>query len=342
MNKRIDGLTFTRVVCTFGIITYHSSRIFAGENLNGFFGKWALSAWGNLFVTVFFALSGVGLYLNNHGKINVLEFYKKRVNNVYISFWLVWGVMYITKAVRAKSLFYAGRPFSILLSIIGMDGYAGGAYYFIGEWFLGALIILYMLYPILNFLFMKAKWKTSFLLGICYMVCMKMPGYELSFRSIFTCLVSFWIGMLIGSYIEHINRNWIVLGFTIDLFWHLYTNKFQLDAVTWSIITGISFFVSILIVGELLVPRNRILEETINFLGGISFQMFLVHHLIISKFNDIVNKHQWHTYLEGELKIPVFCALVLFVILCGWVLKLINDKIISTYKRISLKRTEPK
>ena len=44
---------------------------------------------------------------------------------------------------RYKSLFYRGNPASIILSLIGMDGYLAfkiNDYYILGEWFIGCLL----------------------------------------------------------------------------------------------------------------------------------------------------------------------------------------------------------
>ena len=340
MSKRIDGLTFVRVICTLGIIAYHASSMFASGSSDGFFDELVQHSWGNILVTAFFALSGVGIYLNNHSGFSALKFYKKRISNIFISFWLVWGFMYLVSAILSKSIFYAGKPFSIMLSIMALDGYVGGAYYFIGEWFLGALVILYLLYPALNVFILKAKWKTSILIGLCYLICIKMPNYDLGFHNIITCLVSFWTGMLIGSYIETLKENWIVLLFVVDLFWHLYTSKFQLHPTTWSVAIGLSFFIITLIVGEFVVPKSKILLRIVNFIGGISYQMFLLHHLILNKLSGIMSKYGWYGNLRATQRILGFIGVVLFIILCSFALKVINDKMVWGFRRLSGKQTK--
>lgn len=337
MKEKIRGLDFVRAFCIIGIATYHASIIFINESniTNSFFGRLASSGWGNIFVTVFFVVSGFCLVYNNEYPINIKGYYKKRFLSIFISFYLVWLVMFFKNVFVHKSLFYAGRPASILLSFIGMDGYWGGSYYFIGEWFLGALIICYLLYPVLLYGFHKNKWVTSVIVTVLYFIGLKhkIGFWDISFRGVFTCLMSFWIGIMLGQekVNKEIQKSPLVFVVAADVFWHLYTCKVTgLDSTTWSVLMGVTFFIAMCVVGDK-ITKSDLLYKVIKFLSAISYQIFLLHHLIIYKFNSVVKG--MNIEMTRVKTVVLYLMLMIIIIACSWILKKVNDVIVKKLKR---------
>lgn len=83
-------------------------------------------------------------------------------------FYMLWLFLYYKQVCGVKHLFYNGNPKYLLLTLFGMDGYMSYRYtpnyYFIGEWFLGALILLYLCYPLLTWCMEHAKILTTLVL----------------------------------------------------------------------------------------------------------------------------------------------------------------------------------
>ena len=164
-NERILGIEFTRALCAIGIIIYHYFGLSAGTFK--FLYTTANDDWGNMFVTTFFCISGAVLYYN-YPKVNSYKtFYFKRWKSIFPAFYLAYLLFYAFTSFQQHNLFYAGNPIKFIFTILGLDGfflYRIGTYYQVGEWFLGAIILLYVLYPFLSICFNKNPFIIPYLL----------------------------------------------------------------------------------------------------------------------------------------------------------------------------------
>ena len=118
-----------------------------------------------------------------------------------------------------RDRFYNGRPKTMLLSLAGMDGYLSYSYpqnyYFIGEWFLGALVCLYLIYPLLTLCMKYCKILTTLLLGAGTLAFhWNLPFFQIPReRNLIVCLFAFWLGMLFIRYREKLSALWITVIF---------------------------------------------------------------------------------------------------------------------------------
>ena len=159
-KHRIDSFDFMRSVTAWIIVIYHFSGIcnMAPQHANfPIMFTHANGVWGeNTSVNIFFMLSGASLYYN-YPKLkasSLRRYYFGRFKGLFPMFYMLWLFLFYQKATATGNLFYNGSPKTMLLTLFGMDGYLSYRYtqnyYFIGEWFLGALIFLYLLYPLLT------------------------------------------------------------------------------------------------------------------------------------------------------------------------------------------------
>ena len=179
----------------------------------------ANGTWGALFVSLFFMLSGAALYYNwssrmtaFRGKGGVLDFYFKRWLAIFPMFYIAWFIFYLVNAFSFGRLWNWGGPYrKLILTFFGVDGYfmyREMNYYTVGEWFLGAIIILYILYPLLQLGMNKAPLISTFI--IVFLFGLNVARRQIPFFApynewviisdninIITCLMSFWTGMLL-------------------------------------------------------------------------------------------------------------------------------------------------
>ena len=174
-KKHYYELDFIRAVCAVIVVCYHFTcalDIFEIQGFQNILYMYPNGRWGEMAVSVFFMLSGAALIYNYGGrKLNVTEFYKKRWLNLFPMFYVMWVLMYVIKASAAQNGLWGGEPKLLLLSLFGMDGYfyyKQPNYHSIGEWFLGAIIFLYILFPLIKKLFERFRWQTSGVLTICW------------------------------------------------------------------------------------------------------------------------------------------------------------------------------
>ena len=210
----LDQFDFIRAIACLGIVLYHFAVEYGWPDIfNNYVGG---VTYGDIYVTVFFFISGALLFYN-HSKIDDLKlFYKKRALSIFPAFYIAWGLMYIRDVLRYKSLFYRGNPASIILSLIGMDGYLTfkiNDYYILGEWFIGAIILLYILYPLLTWMKKEYKWVTFGLVILFYILSLKINLTGMvSFRMLPSCLISFYAGMLFVEHRKRAEKYWWIAG----------------------------------------------------------------------------------------------------------------------------------
>ena len=142
--SRISGISFTRAICTIGIVFYHYfSR---SKGTFKLLRKTANSTWGFIFVTTFFCISGTVLYYNYPKIYSLKKFYYKRWKSIFPPFYICYFYFFLTEAFNSHKLFSRGHWTKIIYTLLGIDGYLSykiKTYYLVGEWFLGAIIILY-------------------------------------------------------------------------------------------------------------------------------------------------------------------------------------------------------
>ena len=127
-------------------------------------------SWGYSLVTVFFIISGALIYLNNSTLDSVSLFYTKRIKTIYPAFYISY-ISVFTARMCLGGQFTSGKDvYLFALTILGIDGYFSSYvknFYILGEWFLGALIIIYLLYPFILAVF--RKYEKAFLMSIIFL-----------------------------------------------------------------------------------------------------------------------------------------------------------------------------
>lgn len=107
---------------------------------------------GGIGVSLFFMLSGARLMYSYRG---VKSFYTKRIMNIYPMFWIAYATATAIDFMHNRFM-PTGNLITRLISIFAMDGYLCSlgfdfwTYYKLGEWFLGCILILYIIFPILH------------------------------------------------------------------------------------------------------------------------------------------------------------------------------------------------
>ncbi len=277
---------FLRVVSAFGIILYHFSlRVGDGKNAFTFF---ANGDFGTSFVFVFFLLSGGLLYRKYHESLSLKDFYRKRFRSIFPSFWIAFLFFFLSSVLREGRFFYqeGASKTSLLLSVVGMDGYLLYRipnYYILGEWFLGAMILLYLFFPLFLKGMKKCPWALLpvFAFGILLSVLTGFFRIPIP-RNLFTVSFVFCLGMLLFRYpviFENRAIPWIMLPVCIFLYFVEIPGPFS---VFFQIIFSFGLFVILISLGRILMKAG-FLRRFFVFFSGISFQMFLLQSEVIGR-----------------------------------------------------------
>ncbi|MBQ5994996.1 MAG: acyltransferase [Clostridia bacterium] len=288
-KEKLYNVEFMRAVCAMGIVVFHLSC-----HVDGYFKLFFNSAnayWGDVVVVVFFMLSGGMLYLNNSSITSLKKFYYKRFKSVFPVFYLTYLIVFIIQAIQNGTVVKeSAMPFSFLLTFIGMDGYllyAVPNYYILGEWFLGALVILYALYPLLLWGLKKHPVITSSVIVLLYAWVIVHNVFEIRImRNLFSNLLVFYFGMVVFRYKKLlssvpcflISAGLLLFFALVDL--SVFDNLPVRDVITR--IMGVSLFFCLYHIGELLT-QPKPLKVFFEKFGSISYPIFLVQHVIILK-----------------------------------------------------------
>lgn len=219
-----------------------------------------------------------------------------------IDFPLILYLLYIfflrTSFISHKLLFNEGS-FKIVLTILGLDGYLSyriKTYYLVGEWFLGAIIIIYSLYPLV--LWFKNKHIFIFISSNCilYYLMYKTGFFVISqTNNLITCINSFFFGMFIINYKKFVYGNIILLLFSLVLLLFLCLVKINSSFILIMQIQGLSLYIILIIVGKFLM--SKIYSQIFKQISNLSYSIYLFHHRIINDIQGINNPNEWYLHL---------------------------------------------
>lgn len=310
MKERRNEFDLMRALAALCIVLFHYSYAFVQYNVGGEhidFMMHANGTWGALFVSLFFMLSGASLYYNWNGRMTsfsgkggVLDFYKKRFLSIFPMFYIGWAVCYVITVISFNGIRNWGGPYRrLFLTLFGIDGYflyRGLNYYLIGEWFLGAIIMLYVLYPLLQWCMKKIPVTATVILILLF--ALNTSRRYLPFMSkynawvlisdninIITCLLSFWTGMLLGRMGRRMIKTYtaipaLVCALVIMIF------PLPVSTLILSPLLAICFYIVLSAFSMMLDSRmknRKVYDCTVGFLSRYSYPVFLVHHVTIQK-----------------------------------------------------------
>ena len=142
-----------------------------------------------------------------------------------------------------------------------MDGYLRflfniKTYYIMGEWFTGAIIIIYFLYPIILYIFNNYIYVLNIVLISLYVLMIKTKFFLITIRiNPITCIISFCFGML---YIRNkkIFTSRIIL--TTSLIINLYLSFVKLNKTSILLyqIQSFSFLIILINIGEFIMKTK--------------------------------------------------------------------------------------
>lgn len=291
MKKRLFFLDFVKTVACWAVFTVHfnaeTSNMFTLPNQifpsNIFRGVYL----GTFGVSLFFIASGVGLYYSwsNSSDHSLKKFYWKRATALYPMFWIayIWAAIgSLLKYGKLSSASMAYFPFTI----IGMDGnlqamnLVVGKFYLVGEWFLGCLILMYIVAPLLLFLIDYRPLFTLMLSMVCSYVCLipSMPAFMHGDYWFMRRLPELVLGMLFAKYIREPNWKTSAVGGVVFVVSMLSKNLI-LDYVTYDTLICASWFMILAGIAEYV--KITPVEKIVSTVSKYMYAIFLCHHAIM-------------------------------------------------------------
>jgi len=286
-SARLFNLDCIRVIANLLIILFHynvwTEKLLSADLLL----VRNYPALGAIGVSLFLILSGASLSLSTNKEFSTLTFYRKRWLAIFPMFYLVYTCFMLLALLSGNYQFSADRsPLAFGLTILGMDGLFASViptYYLIGEWFLGCIIILYLLFPLVRRCFTASRDMT---LLFCVALVFLLPAYynlplPLQYMPLFR-LAEFVCGMYIlsqmadGNPTGHVRIGLLVLLLALAL-----TLEVQAVAAIRMNIYGILTFICLCY--TLRRTGSKRLANAAALLGRLTYPAFLCHHIILKQ-----------------------------------------------------------
>lgn len=323
-RERVLYLDMIRIIGFLAITAYHFA-VTAGEYnifcpyIDVLVGVEAI-AWGPIALSCFFMVSGAALIYRYEDGLTLKEYYKKRFLGIFPLFWLAYLFAFVIQFYRTKSISRAPR-ISFLLTVIGMDGYLGeyvNNFYLIGEWFLGAIIILYILFPFYRLIMCRCRYILPLVfLGASIWLLYNNPFDMVLEKNPIVCSMYFVLGMLFEMIRKGPNQKAVVIGrraaaaVGVGLYIVVYLierSGHYFDGYHKSFVLSISLYMIVMEVSTWIKPGR--IQEMITVIGRHSFAYFLIHHIFLDCYLQ---------NFSGLVMADIFETMVLFLTSVGFI-----------------------
>ena len=233
---------------------------------------------GDFGSSLFFIVSGASLALTVPPDQSPWQFYKKRAKAVYPLFWLAWVVCFSIRFISQPGYYAGAKTVTLVLTFLGLDnfavaaGWVGMDFACVGEWFLGSILFLYLLFPLLQ----RALRKYPVLTWIITMaVCVPIHLQGWDARLVAVHIPEFLFGMTFMMLKDQVK---LILLFVLGL--GMNNQPFGDEKLICALFSAWIFVLLALVARWLDKPLPRAVCAK---MAKLSYAVFLVHHVIIQR-----------------------------------------------------------
>lgn len=288
-SNRLIFLDVVRVVAVLSIILFHfHPAAFVAGAAPGTVPALTLlrQPLGDLGVTLFIIISATALMTSTGtaGRFSAADFYVKRFLAIFPSYWIAYGVVAVL-LFASRGHWAAGiAPWKFAFTVLGLDGFlfdGRSSHYLVGEWFVGFILCLYAIFPILRRGSMVRPWSTACVVGIVFVVLHRHYGELFALmenRNPLLRLPEFFFGLCFLHHVRPHLGKWAVASVVFVLLMMVWVPP--ISEQVYGIALGVACFCLLSLSAE----HVRIPWPVANFLSVASryaFLAFLVHHQII-------------------------------------------------------------
>lgn len=323
----IEGVNFSRIVGALGIVIFHFSCYC--EPLKRYLYETANCPFGQLWVALFFAVSGACVVRANT-ELTLWPFYKKRWLSIFPVFFVAYLVVFALKIVIYGNWWGTINPWTFPLTLLGIDSYfyyLQPNYSCIGEWFIGAILACYLLFPILRKMLQYAPYTSAILLLIGCWFIPYLPIFIVEpWHNIWVCATIFYLGMLLSQYPALFTSKisltiFGVLALLITFIPLPFKQFAPLSQLIYPTFSGIVWFIVLTQIGKYIESAAQWCSRCMRYLGKLAYPIFLVQHAVISA---VLAKWSTPTFATS---ISVLCLDIALTLLLSDVILNLDEKI---------------
>ncbi|MCQ2789261.1 MAG: acyltransferase family protein [bacterium] len=337
-QQRDTGYDFIRFLAMLMIMVFHfctTCIVDLNFKMNNFFIDKVIFHgnidFGKIGVGLFFMLSGAVLLMTDKGTVG--DYYKRRLKRLYYPLWISFILLFFVSSLVSHKLI-STDIIGTIVTFFGLD-YCGPPWtfwditpcYVIGEWFTTVIILLSVLFPVLKWMFAKARLISTIIIFLIFALNLKlriMTGYGGAFSLTYP-LMFFWLGMCFQYYKKYLNNKIIICNLILLIvlwfvnpthflgFWIL--PSFVFDVLLFTVLYKINF-------------SNWFTK----FICKYNYELYLVHHRIYFLFFSTlltVQSSSLRFVSVGILSITVFCMVSIFIHYLSNKLQKLTTKLIN-------------
>lgn len=289
--KRIVSLELVRVFSCICVLICHFNASVCGWNnglvhtQNLILPSYYFSLYsGDIGVSLFFMLSGASLMLS-YKPNNLKSYYKKRLIAIYPMFYIAWFLAFTYDFLRFKGIGGGTHPLWFLCTLSGMDGYfnmhgvaRAAAFYKVGEWFLGCILLIYLVFPLIHYCLLKRPVLTfivSILLATPFINGAEIYGYKINQYSFFVRIPEIILGMFFVKYNMRDKKS-ILLAIGVSTAFLATLLRHHIPHFFVCVTACMMLFAVLVCIGEKIA--NEKIQSLVIKAGALTYPVFLIHH----------------------------------------------------------------
>lgn len=336
MKRRRTSLDCIRILAMLFIIIFHWNYFCVAQQIttpNILFLTFANGNMGNIGVSLFFILSGASLMYTYREKIPLKSYYKKRFLSIYPLYWVSYAVLFLyIYGIRHVPMIYSKKL--LIFSFLGMDGFLNykiPMYYIVGEWFVGCIVLIYLIFPLIHRWIIKAPAVTATVTLCLYLLFIHFYPFEMDIAHFpLSRIPEVMFGMYFVKYYDCFGekkpsfaRSLVILAVSgISLLIAFFVPIKGITAPYVDIWLGISSFLFLYILVQPVERFENRAVRLIFLLSKYSYGIFLVHHIMIGEF---LSRYTGMT-LNGGKNYSLFCmyfiSICVLSVVLGWISKM--------------------
>lgn len=329
-KKKIFYIDFIRVISMLMIVTYHFFAHFPENNIVGANIIFSNGKWGLIGVALFFMISGASLMYNYKEKLEIKSYAKKRFIGIYPMFWIAYISIFIYIFYCSKQSAFVGSPLKLIISLFAMDGYLSSilpTFYLIGEWFLGCIVLIYVLFPILRIIVNKYPKPTIIIATIINLLVLLFykNGIIPINQNLIVSVYSFILGMYLINVKEF--QLWQAgIGLVLAITGYMLPASNMNIQVLFANFAAYSLFIVLAYIGQKI--SNLTIQKIFSIIGKYSYAVFLVHHYIIMKIENTFQNQTYGIFGTMLLYFTVWFVIIIF----AKILYMANKGVLNVFK----------
>lgn len=301
----IEYTTFVKAVAVILMVVVHSIMDNADYSMNVL--EHNICSLFMPVVSMFAILSGFGMMKSAKKTRKLVKLSLKRIVLVLVGYWMVFIVLFVRiiafNSESLKKIYGDNFTLSLIKDIFGCS-HVGPITRSIMpiSWFIGTILIFYLLFPLIYKLVIKLG-KFDFILLIITFIPIALLGlFKINFYT-WDSIVYYMFSFILGMYIEK-----------HDLFEFFVRKKYESFWKTFLVVAIVTIIFGFLRVyfGQLVDPicgfmyiaflifivnKIKILDKVLLFIGGIEFFIYLIHYAAIKQCSAMLHHRGAWIYL---------------------------------------------